>query len=186
MKALLPCAVVMVFAACGAPRGVDDAGIVDAGSLDAGRDDAGLVDAGPPDASLPDAGGGGGGGDAGAQDAGGGSVDAGNPSRFWDGGSCMPKDDCPCFSSDDCAPTFTCRSEDMSGTRVFCEPGARGVGAVGAPCVDEASCQSALCVSGRGDAGSRCSALCETAADCAPSVPRCVFLAFADRRMCLP
>jgi hypothetical protein len=38
------------------------------------------------------------------------------------------KNDCPCFSSDDCGPGFTCRSEDSSGLNVFCVPGARGVG----------------------------------------------------------
>lgn len=176
--------VVVALAACSAPPVPLDAGGGDAAVIDAGLADAGSSDAGLPDAGLPDAGP----TDAGRADAGSGDAglgDAGNPSRYWDGGACVPKEDCPCFSSDDCAPTFRCQSEDMSGTRVFCVPGARGPGATGQPCVDEASCQSALCVSGR-DGGSLCSALCETVADCAASVPRCVFVAFADRRMCLP
>jgi hypothetical protein len=96
------------------------------------------------------------------------------------------KNDCPCFSSDDCGPGFTCRSEDSSGLNVFCVPGARGVGAVGATCAGEADCASALCVEAS-DGGKGCSALCESITDCVPSLPRCTYIGFGiDRSICSP
>lgn len=128
--------------------------------------------------------GGGGGGTTGG--GGGGPVDAGNASRYWDGGSCTVKTDCPCFSSDDCGPGFLCHSEDSSGLKVFCIPGARGAGGVGATCAGEADCASALCVEAS-DGGKGCSALCETVSDCVPSLPRCMYIGFGiDRSICSP
>ena len=133
--------------------------------------DAG-IDSGTPDAGRPT--------DAGTP------VDAGNPSRFWDGGACSVKTDCPCFSSDDCAPTFWCHSEDSSGTKVYCIPGPRGPGAAGATCAGETDCASALCIDSS-TAGMRCSALCATAADCPSSLPKCTYVGFGvDRSLCSP
>lgn len=112
--------------------------------------------------------------------------DGGTLFRHWDGGSCAVKTDCPCFSSDDCGPGFRCVSEDTTGLNVFCVPGARGAGLVGAPCTLESDCLSALCVTGS-DGGNGCSALCETAAECAPAVPRCTYVGFGiDRSICSP
>jgi hypothetical protein len=112
--------------------------------------------------------------------------DGGSWYRYWDGGSCATKTDCPCFSSDDCGPGFTCVSEDTSGTNVWCKPGARGVGSAGVTCTGEAQCFSALCVSGASSA-QYCSGLCDTAADCPSSVPRCQYVGFGvDRSICVP
>jgi hypothetical protein len=95
------------------------------------------------------------------------------------------KTDCPCFSSDDCGPGFSCQSEDATGLNVFCKPGPRGDGGVGAPCAGEADCDSALCVSATG--GDRCSALCSGPQDCPPSLPTCLFVGFGiDRFLCSP
>lgn len=127
-----------------------------------------------------------GGGGAATGGGGGSTSDAGNPYRFWDGGSCAVKNDCPCFSSEDCGPGFFCRSEDSSGLNVFCIPGARGVGAVGASCVGESDCASALCVEAS-DGGKGCSGLCESITDCVPSLPRCTYIGFGiDRSICSP
>ncbi|HEY1088495.1 MAG TPA: hypothetical protein VGE37_12400 [Archangium sp.] len=112
--------------------------------------------------------------------------DGGSWYRYWDGGSCATKTDCPCFSSDDCGPGFRCVSEDSSGTNVWCKPGARGDGGPGVTCTGEAQCFSALCVSGASSA-QYCSGLCDTAADCAPNVPRCQYVGFGvDRSICVP
>ncbi|MFZ5438458.1 MAG: hypothetical protein ACOZQL_00550 [Myxococcota bacterium] len=113
-------------------------------------------------------------------------ADGGSRSRFWDGGACVTKTDCPCFSSDDCGPTFTCHSEDDTGLHVYCVPGARGDGGVGAPCVGEADCESALCTDSS-SAGKRCSALCDVAAECPTSLPRCTYIGFGiERSICAP
>lgn len=151
---------------CGAVTAPVDAG-PDAGppgAADAGAD--GGLDAGPRRGVYPD---------------------GGSMYRFWDGGACAVKTECPCFSSDDCGPGFTCRSEDSSGTQVWCVPGARGDGGVGAACSLEGDCLSALCVTGGSASQSVCSALCDTAADCAPAVPRCTYIGFGvDRAICQP
>ena len=135
-----------------------------------------------------------GGGAGGGTGGGGGTVDAGpttypdGGSRFtyWDGGTCAVKTDCPCFSSDDCGPGFTCHSEDSTGVNVFCIPGARGAGLVGAGCIGEADCASALCTDSA-SAGMKCSALCGGAVDCAPSLPRCIDIGFGvNRSICSP
>jgi len=174
---LLACSVV-AFAACSPGSGAD-AGTVDAGPTDAGPTDAGATDAGSTDAGSTDAGT----TDAGSTDAG--RTDAGS-SRFWDGGSCAVKTDCPCFSSDDCAPTFWCHSEDNTGTKVFCIPGSRGPGAAGATCVGETDCASALCIDSS-TAGQLCSALCDKPADCPSSLPKCTYVGFGvDRSLCSP
>ncbi|MFT3712582.1 MAG: hypothetical protein QM817_33455 [Archangium sp.] len=151
-------------------------------------------DGGGPGGGGGTTGGGGGGGtdagntvDAGRLDAGATTYpDGGSISRYWDGGSCAVKTDCPCFSSDDCGPGFFCHSEDTTGTKVWCVPGARGPGAVGAPCSSEADCFSSLCIEAS-DGGNGCSALCETAAECAPSLPQCRYIGFGvDRSICSP
>jgi hypothetical protein len=130
----------------------------DAGT-DAGHPDAGAVDSGTPDASVP---------------------------KYWDGGTCAVKTDCPCFSSDDCPPTHWCHSEDSSGLSVWCIPGARGSGEAGAPCTGEADCASALCVASATSA-MLCSALCDTAADCPSSLPTCQYVGFGvERSLCAP
>jgi hypothetical protein len=143
-------------------------------ALDAGTMDAGATDAGHPS-------------DAGSADAGATRYpDGGSVSRYWDGGACAVKTDCPCFSSDDCGPGFFCHSEDMTGANVWCVPGPRGPGAVGAPCSTEADCFSSLCIEAS-DGGHGCSALCDTAAECAASVPQCRFIGFGvDRSICSP
>lgn len=133
--------------------------------------DAG-VDSGTPDAGQST--------DAGTP------VDAGNPSRFWDGGSCAVKTDCPCLSSDDCAPTFRCFSEDTTGLNVWCLPGPRGAGVAGDPCTSQTDCASALCVEPR-VGPNRCSQLCDVPADCPSTLPRCIALGFGvDRSICSP
>jgi hypothetical protein len=112
--------------------------------------------------------------------------DGGSWYRHWDGGSCAVKTDCPCFSSDDCGPGFTCVSEDSSGTNVWCKPGARGDGGVGVTCTGEADCFSALCVSGASTA-EYCSALCDSNADCPSTLPRCQYVGFGvERSICAP
>ncbi len=138
-------------------------------------------------------GGGAGGGTGGG--GGGGSIfdagrtqypDGGSLFRYWDGGTCRVKTDCPCFSSDDCGPGFYCHSEDSSGQRVFCIAGTRGEGLVGDGCAGEAACLSALCTDSA-DAGMRCSALCGGAVDCDPTLPRCITIGFGvDRSLCGP
>jgi len=142
---------------------------------------------------APD-GGGAGGGAGGGTGGGGGTVDAGpttypdGGSRFayWDGGTCAVKTDCPCFSSDDCGPGFTCHSEDSTGVNVFCIPGARGAGLVGAGCIGEADCASAPCTDST-SSGMKCSALCGGAVDCVPSLPRCIDIGFGvNRSICSP
>jgi hypothetical protein len=155
---------VLLGSACVGPV-VADAGAADAGALDAGQLDAGTV---APDAGrvalLPD---------------------GGSTSRYWDGGACAVKTDCPCFSSDDCGPGFTCHSEDATGVNVFCVAGPRGDAGVGAPCTVEADCQSALCTDS--SAGQRCSALCTTASDCPSSLPKCTYVGFGvERSVCGP
>lgn len=136
---------------------------------------------------APDGGGAGGGGGA----TGGGTgtdvyPDGGSWYRYWDGGSCATKTDCPCFSSDDCGPGFTCVSEDSSGTNVWCKPGVRGAGGPGVTCTGEAQCFSALCVSGASTA-QYCSGLCDTAADCPANLPRCQYVGFGvERSICAP
>lgn len=148
------------------------------------------------------AGGGSGGGGGEAQDAGGddagfddaGSGDAGTTTwpdggtlyRYWDGGTCAVKTDCPCFSSDDCGPGFYCHSEDTTGTQVWCVPGARGAGLAGDACTGEADCLSALCTDSA-STGMRCSALCTDMADCPASLPTCQYVGFGvDRSLCAP
>jgi hypothetical protein len=136
-------------------------------------------------------GGGGGatGGGGGATGGGGGSAalypDGGSRHSFWDGGSCATKTDCPCFSSDDCGPGFTCQSEDSSGLNVWCKPGTRGDGGVGAACAVEGDCESALCTDS--NAGMYCSALCSGDGDCPSVLPRCVYIGFGiERSICSP
>jgi hypothetical protein len=112
--------------------------------------------------------------------------DGGSRFAFWDGGTCTVKTDCPCFSSDDCGPGFTCHSEDSTGANVFCIPGARGAGLVGDVCTGEADCASALCTDSS-SAGMRCSALCTIAAECVPTLPRCLDIGFGvNRSLCSP
>ncbi len=140
-------------------------------------------------------GGGAGGGTGGGAGGGGGSTidagptqypDGGSLFRYWDGGSCSTKTDCPCFSSDDCGPGFYCHSEDTSGLRIYCIPGARGAGLVGEGCAGEADCLSALCTDSA-DAGMVCSALCASAVDCNATLPRCITIGFGvDRSLCSP
>ena len=181
---LTTCCLVACSPGIGADAGTgEDAGTTDAGKKDAGSTDAGSTDAGSPDAGSPDAGAADAGLDAGTTDAG--RTDAGS-SRFWDGGSCAVKTDCPCFSSDDCAPTFWCHSEDSTGTKIFCIPGSRGPGAAGAACVGETDCASALCIDSS-TAGQRCSAVCDKPADCPSSLPKCTYVGFGvDRSLCSP
>jgi hypothetical protein len=133
------------------------------------------------------AGGGTGGGGGGAPDAGPTTYpDGGSRFAFWDGGTCTVKTDCPCFSSDDCGPGFTCHSEDSTGVNVFCIPGARGAGLVGEVCNGEADCASALCTDSS-SAGMRCTALCSIAAECVPTLPRCLDIGFGvNRSICSP
>ena len=148
---------VAVLSSCGAVMMGNDAGVV----VDAGADAGVVMDAG----ARPD---------------------AGNSSCYWDGGSCAQASDCPCFSSDDCAPTFYCHSRDATGLNVYCEPGARGAGALGVPCANEADCASALCVHAS-DGGSFCSALCDVAAQCVPALPKCTYVGFGtERSLCSP
>lgn len=132
--------------------------------------DAGLLVAGGFDAgTLSDAG-----------------ADAGTCCRFWDGGTCTIKTQCPCFSSDDCPPTHRCQSEDDTDTNVFCVPGARGTQGLGKPCASEADCQSALCVD-TVTAGLTCSALCYATKECPAVLPRCIYVGFGvDRALCMP
>ena len=147
---------------------------------------------------VPDgggAGGGTGGGAGGAPDAGNDAgidagpstySDGGSRYRYWDGGSCAVATDCPCFSSDDCGPGFSCHSQDSSGANVFCVPGARGAGEAGDSCTGEADCASALCTDSA-SSGMKCSALCDLAAECPPSLPRCIYIGFGvDRSICSP
>lgn len=176
-----------------ATTGHDDAGTepADAGDTthDAGSEtpDAGDAahDAGAetPDAgdAAPDAG-------AETPDAGsGGWPDGGALSPYWDGGTCAVKEDCPCFSSDDCGPGFTCHSEDDTGYEVWCVPGQRGTGLAGDPCTGEADCLSALCTDSVDVGVMRCSSLCGDDADCPPSQPRCTYIGFGiDRSICAP
>lgn len=147
-----------------------------------------------PDGGGPGGGAGGGTGggggdslDAGADDAGATTwPDGGSLFRYWDGGACAVKTDCPCFSSEDCGPGFTCHSEDNTGTQVWCVAGARGAGLAGDACTGEADCLSALCTDSA-SAGMRCSALCDTAADCPASLPKCQYIGFGvDRSICAP
>lgn len=160
-------ALLLLLAACSSPVTPVDSGTpFDAGVNDAGPRDAGTADSGTLDAGAP--------------------ADAGNPYRFWDGGTCATKTDCPCFSSDDCGPGFRCVSEDSSGSNVWCLPGARGTGAPGAPCAGEADCASALCVEPANGA-KLCSRLCDVPADCPASLPRCIYIGFGvDRSICSP
>lgn len=163
--------------------------VIDAGvGGGAGATDSGAGGGGGGGGAVLDAGTGGGGGGGGmTMDAGlSRYADGGSTSRYWDGGTCATKSDCPCFSSDDCGPGFRCVSEDSSGLNVFCVPGARGAGFVGAPCTGESDCFSALCVSGS-DGGQACSALCDVVAECAPTVPKCTYVGFGiDRSICSP
>lgn len=147
-------------------------------------------DGGGPGGGAGGGSGGGGGGDA--MDAGGDDAgvtaypDGGTLFRYWDGGACAVKTDCPCFSSDDCGPGFHCHSEDSTGTQVWCVPGARGDGLAGAPCTGEADCLSALCTDSA-SAGMRCSALCTDGADCPATLPTCQYVGFGvDRSLCAP
>lgn len=112
--------------------------------------------------------------------------DGGSRSRFWDGGTCAVKTDCPCFSSDDCGPGFTCHSEDNTGVHVYCVPGARGAGVAGAPCTGEGDCESALCVDSA-SSGQKCSALCDVAGECPVILPKCTYVGFGiERSLCSP
>lgn len=111
--------------------------------------------------------------------------DGGSQQRYWDGGTCAVKTDCPCFSSDDCAPDRSCHSEDATGLHVYCAPGARGAGQVGAPCTAEGDCLSALCTDST-TTGQRCSALCDVAAECPTTLPRCWIGFGIDRSICAP
>lgn len=181
LAALVPLLLVACTPALPGPDGgqAPDAGGADAGAADAGATDAGATDGGPSDAGATD----GGAGDGGTAD--GGRPDAGG-SRYWDGGSCAVKTDCPCFSNDDCAPTHWCHSEDSTGLNVWCIPGARGTGAAGAQCTGETDCASALCIDST-SAGTRCSALCDGPADCPSTLPTCLYVGFGvDRSICSP
>ncbi len=96
------------------------------------------------------------------------------------------KTDCPCFSSDDCAPTFRCFSEDTTGTNIWCLPGPRGAGVAGDLCTSETDCASALCIEPRVGA-KRCSQLCDAPADCPSTLPRCLAIGFGvNRSICSP
>lgn len=111
--------------------------------------------------------------------------DAGTTTRYWDGGTCTGQS-CPCFSSDDCGLTQYCHSLDTSGANVFCTAGYRGAGLVGAPCSGESDCFSALCVEAS-DGGKSCSALCDSATECVPALPKCLYVGFGiDRSLCSP
>jgi hypothetical protein len=88
---------------------------------------------------------------------------------------CAAPGDCPCFTNYDCPPTHACVSQDPSGTMVSCVEGPRGTGAAGTPCTGEADCASALCVEDS-NGGLQCSDVCESAATCPASLPRCIFL----------
>ncbi|MBK7864862.1 MAG: hypothetical protein IPJ65_40950 [Archangiaceae bacterium] len=155
--------VVLAVVGCGSrPQPVMDSGVpADAGmSTDAGAD-GGIADAGRSDAGM-------------------------NPSRYWDGGSCAVKTDCPCFSNDDCAPTFRCVSEDATGQSVWCVPGVRGTGAAGDTCAVEGDCASALCIE-PSTGVHRCSQLCDAPAECPATLPRCTYIGFGtDRSICSP
>jgi hypothetical protein len=124
--------------------------------------------------------------DAGTSNDAGTYPDGGSPYRYWDGGACTTATDCPCFSSDDCGPGFYCHSQDSSGANVFCVPGARGTGGPGDSCSGEADCASALCTDSA-SSGMKCSALCDIAAECPASLPRCIYIGFGvDRSICSP
>lgn len=156
MNVGLVAALVFVAACVPSPQGDAGTEVLDAAVVDAGV----VFDAGPT------------------------PVDAG--SEYWDGGACADKRECPCFSSDDCAPTHVCHSEDDSGLAVFCIPGARGPGSAGATCRGQGDCASALCVDGANSA-QVCSVLCASPADCPAVLPRCLFIGFGvDRSICAP
>ncbi len=156
----------------GGGSGGSGGGLADSGTADSGSNDSGVIDAGAIDAGVPDAG-----------------ADGGTSfipgSRYWDGGSCAVKTDCPCFSSDDCAPSFYCHSENASGADVYCVPGARGDGGLGTPCTGEADCSSALCI--EHTSGDRCTVLCENMSECGNGFPKCLYVGFGvDRSICAP
>ncbi len=149
-------------------------------SMDGGLQPPDAGDAGQlSDAGSPDA------GDAGAlRDAG--TPDAGPCCSYWDGGTCSNKLNCPCFSSDDCPPTHRCESEDSTGLHVYCKPGVRGPGLVGATCQGELDCRSALCTE-LSSTVKYCSALCGTKSDCPAVLPKCIYIAFdVNRSICSP
>src|SRR5262245_14574590 len=60
------------------------------------------------------------------------------------GPDCSQPGACPCFTSYDCPAGTYCHAE--SEMQVYCTPGARGTGGLGATCTGERDCKSALCV----------------------------------------
>lgn len=84
--------------------------------------------------------------------------------------ACTTANACPCFSNDDCPDGTRCHAADPD--HVYCEPGARGSGAAGAPCTGELDCASALCVDGSDTM--RCSKTCAHDTDCPAELPTCL------------
>lgn len=148
--------------------GGDDAGALDAGPGDGGTGDAGeptdsgLSDAGPDDSGPGDGGTGDGGTgdggltDGGLTDAGTGGLDAGAADAGFDAGA----GPVPCQRNADCTGNLRCGLVDDNGalaTQCVTPPGAS---LPGAACMNDADCNSGLCLDGF------CSAPCLSEADC--------------------
>ena len=80
-----------------------------------------------------------------------------------------------CFTNYDCPASEKCFAE-VGTTDARCVTGARGTGLVGTTCITENQCKSALCVEAATGQGMKCSDTCTGPQDCAPSLPRCVFV----------
>jgi hypothetical protein len=98
--------------------------------------------------------------------------------------ACPTATSCPCFTNYDCPDSYACVSQDDTGTNIYCVPGQRGTGAVGAPCTGEADCASALCVDG--SSGMSCSDLCDSEMDCVTSLPMCIAIVGEGISICAP
>ena len=80
-----------------------------------------------------------------------------------------------CFTNYDCPALEKCFAA-LGTTDARCVSGARGTGLVGVSCTTENQCKSALCVEAATGQGMKCSDTCTGPQDCAPSLPRCVFV----------
>jgi hypothetical protein len=99
--------------------------------------------------------------------------------------ACPTATSCPCFSNYDCPTGYACVSQDNTGTNVYCVPGQRGTGALGAPCTGEGDCASALCVDDV-DNGMSCSDVCDTDPTCTAKLPDCTFITTVGVSICTP
>jgi hypothetical protein len=131
--------------------------------------------------------GGTGGGGAGTGGAGTGGTGTGGAGGSTPVQACSDIGAPDCFSNLDCPAADRCENKGSPDLAVpCCVPGARGTGALDAPCQVDNDCATSLCV--ETSAGFRCSGECTTDGDCPASMPACTSIPaiLGQGSFCLP